>query len=170
MCSCFWHGTRLVSHQGGDPGVASSCQEGFVVEGLGGKKLYFPGEAALEVLNPLPIPTRIFLMYQSLVLAPQHKHQLSEPVAVPWVLPLELLSGSFSPQQPLRHPAQSGWKVSGCPLGQLSSFPCQLQLSGRRQWEGFSSRRNNESFSQVGGVRTQLSLLCFVLCLLSWDS
>lgn len=28
----------------------------------------------------------------------------------------------------------------------------------------------NESFSQLGGVRTQLSLLCFVLCLLSWDS
>lgn len=117
-----------------------------------------------------------FLPHPSQAVLPLNVTELG-PCSTPSHCPLVSASGaplwSFSPQQPLRHPAQSGWKVPPCPLGQpgqLSSFPCQLQPSGRRRWEGFRSRRNNESFSELGGVRMQLSLLCFVLCLLSWDS
>lgn len=171
-----WHQAGIpgaVSHQESDPGVIMSG--GFACLRHGRKKAVFPCGSCLGGVQLPPHPNHDVLPFNVTELGPCSSAQA--PALRASCCPLGFASGaplwSFSPHQPLRHPAQSGWKVSSCPLGQprqLSSFPCQLQLSGKRQWEGFRSHRNNESFSKLGGVRTQLSLLCFVLCLLSWDS
>jgi len=145
--------------------------------------LCFPRGAVLGC--SIPSPSQSGCSHSASFHRAQFLCQLPEPVTSCWFPSPELPSGSFSPQLPRKHPARrkrrEAERSPRCPWGcrerrapaqpgQLSSLSCQLQLSCGQQWEGLNSCRNNESLSKIRGVRMQMSLLCFVLSLLSWAS
>lgn len=123
-----------------------------------GEKLCFPGEAVLGVLNPVPHLNLAVLALLNLIELSSCSSLSRSMSAVAYLLvsvsgaPLWII---FSPNSPANtQPDASTERLKG-PLGvlgsfweqsapgqpgQLSSLSCQLQLSCRRQWEGFNSR------------------------------